>query len=373
MACIIHIGHGKTGSSALQTKLARCTEPLAEQGYVYPDHESADAAKKGLITSGNGLLLLDPGHAIAPNSIYSNENLFFALMQEGALEALLGRLPDTPVFVMYTRDLFSYSFSSWGQFIKRGQGTDSYPEYAQRRYGGHFRIMRDWLDASKRLGFRLDIYNYSRHRKDLWQQFRTNILGFGQDWVEADPGLDVVNRSLTLAEYEVQRLFNSYCEKPTADFISDRMVNRLPGVKSEVPMIDRASYDAIRSRLEPSVQAVNADIPEAERIRIEPFEDLRTTSDAGSERFELSAQQLDVLIQGVSEKINNSILDRDVNELRDLAFKIEKGDTPSLADALVLMRLALRGRPHGSVIRQKVEEYEAAVSAAPASGDTNTG
>lgn len=372
MTCIIHIGHGKTGSSALQTKLARSAEQLTAHGYVYPDHESADAAKKGLITSGNGLLLLDSSHVIQPNSIYSNENLFFALMRGYELETLLKRLPDDPVFVMYTRDLFSYSVSSWGQFIKRGQGTEIYPEYAKRRYGGHFRIMREWLDAAKRLGFRLDIYNYSRHRKNLWEHFRTHILGFGPDWVDENPNLDVVNRSLTMAEYEVQRLFNKYCENPTASFISDRMVNRLPDIKSETPTIDRASYDAICSRLEPVVKAVNQDIPEGEVVQIEAFEDLRTTSNTQEERFDLSTEQLDVLIQGVSVKINHSLMDKDANDLRDMAFKIEKGEALSMEDALTLMRLAHRARPNGSVIKKKVAEYEAIVDAGTASDPAKT-
>ena len=120
------------------------------------------------------------------------------------------------------------------------------------------------------------------------------------------------------------------------------------------------------------MKAVNQDIPEGEVVQIEAFEDLRTTSNTQEERFDLSTEQLDVLIQGVSVKINHSLMDKDANDLRDMAFKIEKGEALSMEDALTLMRLAHRARPNGSVIKKKVAEYEAIVDAGTASDPAKT-
>ncbi len=49
----LHIGHGKTGSSSLQTFLALNKDNLKEYGIFYPEHVSFSNAEKGFITSGN--------------------------------------------------------------------------------------------------------------------------------------------------------------------------------------------------------------------------------------------------------------------------------------------------------------------------------
>jgi len=49
----LHIGHGKTGTSALQSFLALNENLLLEYGICYPKNYTFDAAKKGYISSGN--------------------------------------------------------------------------------------------------------------------------------------------------------------------------------------------------------------------------------------------------------------------------------------------------------------------------------
>ena len=50
----LHIGHGKTGTSAIQSSLAIASNDLAEQGINYPIQQSLrDRASRLEITSGN--------------------------------------------------------------------------------------------------------------------------------------------------------------------------------------------------------------------------------------------------------------------------------------------------------------------------------
>ncbi len=50
---ILHVGHGKTGSSALQSSLVLSSEALAKAGIFYPPSLSDARAMKGEVSSGN--------------------------------------------------------------------------------------------------------------------------------------------------------------------------------------------------------------------------------------------------------------------------------------------------------------------------------
>jgi hypothetical protein len=74
---ILHIGAGKTGTSAIQTGLARHRDFLLEQyGIFYPDDPSLDKAARGEISSGNGSYI---GRFLNPNNRPANfsEDSFF--------------------------------------------------------------------------------------------------------------------------------------------------------------------------------------------------------------------------------------------------------------------------------------------------------
>ena len=53
---ILHIGHGKTGTSYLQSCLALNRQKLLDIGIDYPEFKTFEKAKRGEISSGNGYL-----------------------------------------------------------------------------------------------------------------------------------------------------------------------------------------------------------------------------------------------------------------------------------------------------------------------------
>src|SRR5262245_28751429 len=93
----LHIGHGKTGTSYLQSSLALSIERLADRNIVYPRMGSVERGAKGLISSGNGsvfvLLMSKPKKVdeIAANPashLFSYEGLMGKLSQPEQHEAL---------------------------------------------------------------------------------------------------------------------------------------------------------------------------------------------------------------------------------------------------------------------------------------------
>lgn len=65
----IHIGPGKSGTSAIQSFLAKSSDVLGGLGYSYPNIDDIDESSKGIVTGGNSASLaksfLEPEHPFA--------------------------------------------------------------------------------------------------------------------------------------------------------------------------------------------------------------------------------------------------------------------------------------------------------------------
>lgn len=72
----VHVGHGKTGSSFIQSVLATNAPLLKEHGILYPVHDSFESAKKGFISTGNGELLISDRMSFEATTLFSSEIRF---------------------------------------------------------------------------------------------------------------------------------------------------------------------------------------------------------------------------------------------------------------------------------------------------------
>ena len=108
---ILHIGHGKTGTSYIQSILASNIDFLSDAGIRYPENASISQAVLGKITSGNGDLIFKEGFAEEGTTLLSNENLFHQLSNDECLaKYVLSKCDDLHV-VLFTRNVFEFLFS----------------------------------------------------------------------------------------------------------------------------------------------------------------------------------------------------------------------------------------------------------------------
>lgn len=364
MSVYIHIGHGKTGSSAIQSFLANHQDLLLQQGMLYPDAPMLENARKGEVSSGNGALLLEPEVDLSQceNYLFSSEVLFYHFDNEQALEQLFTKLGEKPTIMFYTRDLFDHYFSTWGQFIKRGGGNKTIDEFVDV-YQNFYQKVIDYINLSQTLDFRLIINNYSRHENNIIDNFVASIFGHSNFL----PSLEnkKINRSLTKSEYIIQMLFNKYYQKPSHQFISDILVNKLPNIESERFVIDEETYNQLLNYNQGAIEQVNQYLGEDERIKIGEYRDVVEGLLGSTESYSFSYEQLELLVKSITGSIpqpdSRFLVSEDADYLRDIALKYEKNELLDLEEADKLMRLALRARPHGSFIERKVEEYNEAL------------
>lgn len=356
---VIHIGHGKTGSSFIQSVLALNSEKLARAGVIYPEHESAARASAGLITSGNGSMLLGNPWVFEPGKsyLYSNESLVSSLLIRGSLARIVAK-SDRPVKVLlYTRNVFEVLFSGWGQWVKRGGSSQDIDSFLLADTSNMpFANVAAWLDAADRYGFELVVRNYSNCKSNLMDVFLADVFdGQMPDFEVEYPKVREVNRSLTHVEYEIQRIFNRHLTK-TSGFVSDALVEGCPEIKASALTCKSETYDVVRRRLTPLIEKINQRLPDKEKVQ---FEDKsKVVSEDLRREYSIGSAQIEVLVAALSEQLRARLHDEEANYLRDIAENIAEGQPMGLPEALQLMALAKKARPASEYIVAKVEEWE---------------
>ena len=203
---ILHIGYGKTGSSAIQSALARNHDLLKTAGILYPEHETSDQARRGEITSGN----LDPenwfeGQVIpiaraaegCATILFSNENIFQSFDQ---FLDRHGVYADEFVFeiILFVREPFEKLNSAFQQSVKRRGFAGDIGEFAETDTDTERAAAI--LCALQADGVAFRLFNYSALGRGAVQAFfeHLGVWELIRSGDKADIG--TVNRSLTAAE-----------------------------------------------------------------------------------------------------------------------------------------------------------------------------
>lgn len=223
---VLHIGAPKTGTSALQSAFARNVDALRDQGFIYPELPNSDIAKRGHVTSGNGVGLakflnsgisydggaepieerLDQAAQSAMSLLYSSEVMAtFRPQSMRALRELAAKRGMTIHVVVYVRAPVDHAVSAYRQFVKSGY-TESLENFVSVDYKLPFKPI------IKRLGESLEpneisVRNYDTVSDGLFQDFLSGILNI-TDFSTFDNPVVKVNRSLTGAEISVLRTIN---------------------------------------------------------------------------------------------------------------------------------------------------------------------
>ena len=306
---LLHVGHGKTGTSFLQSAFANSIDALAAAGISYPlADKEVERVRKGGISSGNGTPA--PGHLRKmvtrgdETLLLSNEGLFFRLKPHGLLDVMRENAPEADFEVLiYVRDPMDHAVSKYQQQVKRGGSTETFEEFLKTY--NHPAVVANfirWLEAQD---IPVHVRNYSRHRSDLLQSFEA-LLGVSTS-VLTPPDVKNVNRSMTNSEIALQIAFNKTMLTAASKFISDPLCEQLPNIRSERPEATPEALDAFLKRMTRliSQHGLDARLGEAERYHIPPLDEVTARFDAPDpERtFSFSRAQLEVLVASVSEEI----------------------------------------------------------------------
>ncbi|MBP8231328.1 MAG: hypothetical protein KAY22_03400 [Rhizorhabdus sp.] len=355
---VLHIGQGKTGTSALQSALARNHELLKSAGVLYPEHASAEQARAGHVMSGN----LDPENwfegqvipivAAAPgyaSYIFSSEHLFRRMDTFFAAEGRYRDLYDFEI-LMAVRSPIEMLPSVYQQAVKRGGFHEDIAAFAEHETST--RIAADLVAAMERQGIAFTLFNYSVIRDAIVPRILDHI-GV-RTVVEGGEAATVgrVNRSLTLAELAFVRFVNQIFGADYGRLIADALVNELPDIDGQLPPLDEELRRDVIARNRAAVDRLNACLPHAEQIDL----DAEQVPPPPPADATLSAEQA-ALIRRI---FPSALTPADGVILRDIAMTHEQAAPLSRDQAIHLMEYAQKARPHGQIIAGKLAEWRAA-------------
>ena len=126
---ILHIGHGKTGTSYIQSALALNIHNLEKHGIHYPNNGSFSLAIDARTTSGNGDIIFKPKFKVTGTTLLSDEGFCTNLANEDRFKHFVLRHNCELEVILYTRNVFDMLTSAWGQRIKTGISTLDLDEY----------------------------------------------------------------------------------------------------------------------------------------------------------------------------------------------------------------------------------------------------
>lgn len=301
MAVFVHIGLPKTGSSALQSHLALNSGLLAEFGYHYPSFESSHEAASGITASGNWRGLASYTFTDSAHHIFSSEYLFAELLK-GTTERDILAIPDVTI-VMYTRDLCDFVVSGWGQEIK-SEGLDmDINDYAPQftTYKALQLLIRKL--SNKKVSFL--IRNYSHHQHDLYPHFISLIAGStASAIIEQSEYLDFpVNRSMTLAEYELLRNITRTSGAALTKQVVRALVTQFPEVKSERPHFTPETIELMKQTNALYAQFINEFLPGDEQLSLE----FHHEASGETTRLPLTTEQLSLISEILAENTTSSV------------------------------------------------------------------
>ncbi len=273
---ILHIGYGKTGSSALQSWLANNHKKLNQQGVMYAGVN--EDAKSFRISSGNGAMLheylfndgvsdqrlLDYYFGGFERAIVSSEQ--FQALRNGTPEALklkefLDKYNIRLHLIAFIRNIYNHFYSNYVQAIKRQGCLLTFDNWISDRleikpFECYQSLSRVWP---------MTLISYDNNIANLALAFCENS---GIEYFELAPMSALkVNRTLSYSEIVlIQKLAtraveHGYQSSIVAKVLSDDLVNLYPDRNTKV-LLDKSIYMKILGKYDTMIRNFNIECEE---------------------------------------------------------------------------------------------------------------
>lgn len=282
----IHIGCGKTGSSALQVWLSNSVAELQAQGISYPLHKSTPLGDYK-ITSGNGYRLTNAifdkrigryfkqwNRQLSEETLLFSSERFQLLTSEDWLYFLsfVEKYNIEIHIIAFVRDVYDITYSSYQQLIKRHTYSESFRDFALSQTN------LQQLDVAERLR-NIDIKVTMIHYDEILRKHQSISIPLAET-IGVDPkdlpkqNNSKVNRSLTVFETQFMQIANAYYkemyDQPCFAFsaaLSDRLIKSNPEQKTEI-IYDSEIEDHLANHMQIHVDMINTNFLKNSKLQI---------------------------------------------------------------------------------------------------------
>ena len=374
----LHIGHGKTGTSAIQSAFAIAQENLLSHQIEYPiPLIEREKASQFAITSGNWkhnpkeslakeLFRLSEEKANNNSILLSSESLFWHL--DSLFEEELHRVKDLNLHILLAvRDIEEMLSSEYQQRVKRHGEKRPFEQFLRSRHfiSSHHKKASDVLSLLKQHEIKTTIINYSKHKNEITELIFEAIQAPDAYPRDAMHGV-VVNRSMSQKELSILTLVNSlfYTRFPWISArLSDALVKQLPTVQSQKCRLSEGSQLKLYEVNHDYIENINASLDPKDHLY---DQSTMITGDAPIDRSIIQQirkeEQLSIdvisstLLTAIqSESAHNHLSNTTIDRL----IKLSQAADTDPETRVELLELAVANRPQGQRLVKLLEQAKA--------------
>ena len=374
---VLHAGHGKTGTSAIQSALAISTDALLKNGIQYPiDPNERQRAARFEITSGNWkhnpttslsqqCLQLAASNSAGHTIVLSSESLFWHLTDFANQKDQWNDAVEIQV-ILAVRELEEMLSSEYQQRVKRHGESKPFEQFLRRRnfISSHHKKAAEVLERLSQQQIPVTLINYSRHKKTISERV-FDAIECGELYPHDQMGNLVINRSLSQKELQMLMMINAlyYDQFPWISArLSDALAKNLPNTETQRSRISPQSLEKLYQKNDEYLQIINSHLNPEEPLTVARTLEQDRKTKTPAKRLQNIRQEEEQSIRMISqtllEALRNDPTQRLSNETIDTLIKTSQvEDTPAHVE-VELLEIAKINRPQGQRLGQLLERAQ---------------
>ena len=370
----LHIGHGKTGTSAIQSALAIASEDLAKRGINYPIQQSLrDRASRLEITSGNWeptaeISLTDQLIEIADDNqeeskvILSSESLFWLIPELIQNKSHWETHIDLHI-ILAVREIEEMLSSEYQQRVKRHGDAMPLEQFLRARHfiSSHHAKAAEVIELMAQANIKNTIINYSKHKQDISKLIFTIIDA--EDLYPADQMTGaIINRSLSRKELEILITINALYFRRfpwISTRISDALIKTQPQLEAQQCKIAKQQLQKVYETNNSYLQTINSFLEPGEQLTSLTNHSQETSQAHSPEQAEKIRKEESISISLIGDTLLQTLTKESKRKLSndtvDAIIALSQSGKVSKTTEVELLEVAQENRPQGKKLAQLLE------------------
>ena len=377
----LHIGHGKTGTSAIQSSLAIASNDLAEQGISYPIQQSLrDRASRLEITSGNWepkseVSLSDELLEIAANNgddlkiILSSESLFWLVPELIQNKSKWENNIDMHI-ILAVREIEEMLSSEYQQRVKRHGDSMPLEQFLRARHfiSSHHAKAAEIIELMNESNISNTIINYSRHKRDI-SQLIFKLVGAEELYPADQMAGAIINRSLSRKELEMLITINAlyYSKFPwISTRISDALIKSQPQIEAQQCKLIKSQLEKVYEQNDAYLQTINACLDPNEQLTMLSTLSHELIQDSSPEQVQKIRDEETISICLIGDTLQQTLTNESKRKLSndtvDAIIELSQSGKVSKTTEVELLEVAKENRPQGLKLGKLLERARTELS-----------
>ncbi len=377
----LHIGHGKTGTSAIQSSLAIASNDLAAQGISYPIQQSLrDRASRLEITSGNWepkseVSLSDELLEIAANNgddlkiILSSESLFWLVPELIQNKSKWENNIDIHI-ILAVREIEEMLSSEYQQRVKRHGDSMPLEQFLRARHfiSSHHAKAAEIIELMTQSNISNTIINYSKHKRDI-SQLIFKLVGAEELYPEDQMAGAIINRSLSRKELEMLITINAlyYSKFPwISTRISDALIKSQPQIEAQQCKLIKPQLEKVYEQNDAYLQTINACLDPNEQLTMLSTLSHEVIQDSSPEQVQKIRDEETISICLIGDTLQQTLTNESKRKLSndtvDAIIELSQSGKVSKNTEVELLEVAKENRPQGLKLGKLLERARAELS-----------